>query len=936
MTSYTSASEDLLSFKIKQALGEVDDAVMVLKNFENEYGGLTTYTAFDISYGTAKLFAGRIDKPTPSVAMVPDVLTQVMEVIGRNHARNLFGIAIEESFDYQEALIIVESLIAECPLITYTYDSENPSGTTMSLPANLGFVGGYLQYILNERLGHDYYVDVDGALQEFAIGTVDTGITLQSIGNSADNNLLEFIWDKNDITEVKNYIILKGGKLRDHWTEGNASDWTTNATSVLDESEFVSMGVQSLICTCGEVSDPYIELDIYNSGDGLYSYDSLDFNGVINGELNFDVLLSSGAGISMFGDIFVSLQDEKGNVLTQKMGTAVLENLYGNFVGLSFSVGPAARISKYGPARNMWWYSTFVEDEFTWNVRKIRIGLVGWDSISRPDAFIIDNLAMPVLVRSIAQDTNSQTANGLVMDPQETSLKSQVEMDASSAMKLAANKDPKKLATMLAVGTAGIDGSTNNWKIGGTFTLNHPPEDIDEESWRILSMIHNYDKNNPVKGHSYTVELTAVPNSQVTDINTSQSKSNSAYLLKELRQQIAAIEQQEAINSARIPALPAPLGDLYLLDDTLMYARWFFHKLPFTLVDGTTKEADADAAGEYVIQRLTGADTGPMWDCDDIDTPEKTKGKVYFYFRMKVSDVTETDPVLVITFVENSVTLKTATVYPDYFDTNDEFKTFGVATNFNGGYPIQIEGAFTTGRGTVSMDWVGSSSFAVPTGTSGLSVNTQTLDIDPDNAGMEIDVTGRTIALVVDEEEIDLIVDEEGVDIIPGASANHTHSLTNTAGYVVASTSSKFALSASTISTKYAISASASSLLYAASSSGGSPTTQFLALGAGSSLVAFKAIPTATAIQSFISVESISGLNYIATGTATITDGAHNHVMSDSKHVHTQTADGHPHTQSNDSHNHPQDNVDHTHPMSADAGHNHVIIDGASDRGHEH
>ena len=63
MTDYSSVSEDVLGFVVKQALGEADQATMVLKNTNNEYDALAPYTVFNILYGTAPLFSGRIDKP---------------------------------------------------------------------------------------------------------------------------------------------------------------------------------------------------------------------------------------------------------------------------------------------------------------------------------------------------------------------------------------------------------------------------------------------------------------------------------------------------------------------------------------------------------------------------------------------------------------------------------------------------------------------------------------------------------------------------------------------------------------------------------------------------------------------------------------------------------------------------------------------------------
>ena len=857
MTEYTTTSDDLLNFVIKQALGETDQATMVLKNTDNEYSGLTPYTIFDIAYGSAPLFSGRIDKPTPAVSMKPDTKTQVIEVIGRNHARNLFGIAIDENFEYQEALDIVESMIGECPLITYTAGS---SGVDMSIPAKLGYVGGYLQYILNERLGRDYYVDTDGLLNEFAIGTLATGITLSLAKNG---NILDFIWDKNDITEVENYIILKGGKLDDHWSEGNASDWATNATSVTDESVLVSMGVQSLKCTIGAISDPYIELDIYNGGTGLYSYDSLDFSGIVNGELNFDVLLSSDPDITLFGQIYVSLFDDSGSVINHTYGSNMLENLYGNFCGVSLPIGPGTTITLSSlQAHGEWWYSVSGGSEFTWNIRKIRIGLVGWDSISRPDTFIIDNLSMPVLVRSIEQDTNSQTNYGLVMHPEDVNLGSQVEMDASAVATLAEKKDPIKLATILAIGTTGIDGSTNNWKIGGTFTLNNTLEGITAEAWRILSMIHRYDPNNPVDGHSYVVELTAVPNAQKTGINRLQSLNNSSYFLKELRTQIASLEQREAVNTARPPALPGSLSDLYLFDDTMMMDRWYFSKLPFTLETGTTKESDSDAAKGYVIERTSGDGNGPFWDCDDIYLPDSASGKVYFYFRVKVASIASSSTIATITIVQNSTTLKTITISPDYFDTNDEFKTFGVNVNMSAAYPFQIECTWVTSITDMSFDWVGASSFSVPGNATGLSIVTNA-DVDTVNLADDADN--------VQDEETAITINTKDDGDSTTSGGDHVHSFGGTTGRLPTA-----------ISTKYAHASS-------------DPTS---------------------ALESFISITTVSGALAYLTGINT--GGAHTHPVTSPTHDHTPTDPEHDHPISSPDHDHPDTSLTHDHSSDED------------------
>jgi hypothetical protein len=227
----TNVSANIKSINAWLDVNSIGHFSVVLRNASGVYSGVfAPNNDVDIDINAGHVFNGLVDNVHPMVDQEPDIFTQNMEVLGRDYGRELVDLIVdkyygveEDSTSFWRALDIIDDMLAESASdITYTSPG---TGTRMTYDAKDEFLLDAFRNILNERLNYDFYIDGAKALQAFAVSSLASGITLNSsVGGT--NNILHFAWDENDGSNIKNYILLKGKKVEDGWSEFNAADYT--------------------------------------------------------------------------------------------------------------------------------------------------------------------------------------------------------------------------------------------------------------------------------------------------------------------------------------------------------------------------------------------------------------------------------------------------------------------------------------------------------------------------------------------------------------------------------------------------------------------------------------------------------------------------------------------------------------------------------------
>lgn len=729
---YGEDTNDLLSYEVSHAIGEVGGASVTLNNRNGTYtNSIVAGNQLIVKYDDARLFGGWVDKPNPSSAMSPGAYTRSFTFNGRDWTRRLLDRALEKNWDYQDVLLIAYDIVHNyCTPLDMDYPIGS-SGVETSLSSVFDNSLEVFDYLM-KRANYDYYTDQDEQeIVYFEEGTVDSEIELRLYKPDEEgyvhnaNNILEHDWITGDAEDVWNYIIGLGKELEDGYTEFTAQFWDVPVNStVTDETTEVMHGVGSLKwAKDGSPTDCYVELDIYNGGDGRFGYTEWDFTTFESEELSFGIKIKpSVTNLLDVGYIFIKLWDDTGKTVERRQifAPGLKSVIVKSFCGFSCSVGKEVDIATNSVnAKNSWLGNA----DFSWKIRKIRIGIK--EGLGDIEEFYLDGLKAPLQMRCIYQDATSQGTYLLKEYPlQLTDVESQIELEAKTLKFLNEHKDPVKALTVRAIGTEGIFyignqfiDAENKWLPGTTLTVDIPSEGIDEETYKILKVKHVYDALNPYNGHNYYVDLVLTKVSDGVSTDRLQALTEDVYLLTELRSQLAILQQEQQGNIARPPSLPRALSELYLLSPTQWQDFWQADQYPFTLSSGTSREADVDAVDGYVAKRESTDSSGDVVESTTLMMSDKAYGSYTFFVRMKIDE----KPVLSTKICDIEIYDNTDSIsYSVQIDTgdfseDDEFNFFSVQGLINPTHDIRFNvKGFVTGVADLSVDWVGVTTFDVP------------------------------------------------------------------------------------------------------------------------------------------------------------------------------------------------------------------------------
>ncbi len=406
-----------------------------------------------ISINGVLMFTGFVDNVTPLLEKT-GVLTNKITVRGRDSGRYLTDYYYTEDFSSTRAGAVIDDILAGVgdPLL-YT----DPGGTPfIKYNSQRGKLVDSFKDI-SDLSGYDFYIDTTGRVQFFDAGTVASGVALKTVAAAADNNILSLEESEEIGYDIKNYIELHGGSLKDHWTEGNSADWTDllgGATAFADETTVTIYGASSIKVTAADGDETFgldfsagkysqgtsIDMSQFAQNKVLFRHDDAS-----TGDYTLRPYLKDGSGNEVLFTRNKSGEGSKG--YTENISSTVDQ-----WKTMSYPTGKHTDNAVVAIQTSGRWFG---DTAFDWDdVEDIGFQLITTVGMS---IIYIEGWYMPAIeVKSIDQNAASIAAYGTRMYSEfRKDLKSQIELDAESAKILAYKKDPLKKFKATASGQTG-------------------------------------------------------------------------------------------------------------------------------------------------------------------------------------------------------------------------------------------------------------------------------------------------------------------------------------------------------------------------------------------------------------------------------------------------------------------------------------------------
>ena len=226
-------SSDILEFDIWRESLKVGRWELVLKNEDNKYAGdLVQNDVSQLKINDVPMLIGYVDDPYTFLAK-KGVYTNLMNLKGRDYGRDLARLYATANFVDVKADDVLEKLLSITDSeITYTSPQAAP---LVNVDKARTYLIDWLEGIA-PRFNYDAYVDDAKALHFFLYGHVDeeTGVTLKLVSGATDNNILDLLKGEDLGLSIANEIEVTAGPLEDHYTDGNAVDFDSEANTTVE------------------------------------------------------------------------------------------------------------------------------------------------------------------------------------------------------------------------------------------------------------------------------------------------------------------------------------------------------------------------------------------------------------------------------------------------------------------------------------------------------------------------------------------------------------------------------------------------------------------------------------------------------------------------------------------------------------------------------
>ena len=294
--------------------------------------------------------------------------------------------------------------------------------------------------------GADFYVHDDKILHFFNLDTYPemSDVLLWSKSSDATNNILLPIEVGEKVGfDIRNYIEVYAGDVKDHWTEGNAGDYTATDCTLSNETTIFRDGIASIKAIAGAGATARFALVFPK-----YHHDFLDYSKPTTGSL----LLR----FSIIEQPYIYLED--GSDPVNIIYYAGEYTVAGKWQEITFPIGEGTPTILSAPpwTAGNWYEGGAGMDDFDWgNIKKIGLDIPG---LSENDIAYLDGLSLPgTEAKSIASDATSDTSYHTRMIPLSRSdIKSQLQLAVVSADELAKRKEPLQKLKLTCIGNTDL------------------------------------------------------------------------------------------------------------------------------------------------------------------------------------------------------------------------------------------------------------------------------------------------------------------------------------------------------------------------------------------------------------------------------------------------------------------------------------------------
>jgi hypothetical protein len=383
----------------------------------------THYEATDLGINGTTLMKGRVDDVAPMNNDETAVNSKYVKINGRNYGADLAKkFIIVKYADTKFDDLVADALSQVSTEITYTSPS---TAAVIDFAFNKSYLlNGFSE--IAQKIGYDYVVKNDKTFDLWALSNApSSGVTLKSVSEAADNNILAIDPETRTGVDIYNYVRVDAGKLVDDWTEGNASDYTVSNCTASDESTIMVYGSQSIKATV--VSSAYCYLYIQFP---KYNYTTLDLSNIPSANLTIWFYGEPYHTILADPTVELYLKDTAGNEIRCPFKVSI-----NKWTELTTKVGSSTELDQNANLGK--WYN-ITGTTFNWDITRMGVWL------NTDTDFFIDGLQLDCIdVYAIAQDSTSITSYGTCMLPlNRTDIKSQVQLQATADAELANRKDP--------------------------------------------------------------------------------------------------------------------------------------------------------------------------------------------------------------------------------------------------------------------------------------------------------------------------------------------------------------------------------------------------------------------------------------------------------------------------------------------------------------
>ncbi len=381
------------------------------------------HEASDLGINGAVLMKGKVDDVLPDDSDPKTVISKYVKVVGRNFGRPLVDrFLVKKYANFRIDDLFEDALAAVGCDIVYVSPS---SGDFVDVDFNKTFLqSGFVEAA--NRIGYDFTVDNSKNLLVWKLvdNTPHSGVLLKSVAGDVDNNILLVNPETRAGVDIRNFVRVDGGRLRDHWTEGNAVDWSGENCTFTDDDELFVSGSRSIkvqIISAAAPAKAYLAFPLYN-------HDVLDLSSVIS-SCRVWVNVSSPARI------FLYAKDDAGNEIIYGVDVDCTSAVWQE---TKFDMGLGTGVFPSSIKPNEWHYLT--GSSFSWNHARFGLYLPAYFGLDvNLDGLEIDG----VDVWAIAEDAASQGSFDRRDIPlTRTDVKSQLELQAVAETEKNNRKNP--------------------------------------------------------------------------------------------------------------------------------------------------------------------------------------------------------------------------------------------------------------------------------------------------------------------------------------------------------------------------------------------------------------------------------------------------------------------------------------------------------------